>query len=88
MQNFIIPYILVILASGFCYYLIFYSKKYEIEIIDLELKDDYYFLRLTNGKIKAVHKSDDNLSHFISEWQWLRIKEINRLNELKNESLS
>ena len=88
MQNFIIPYVIVVLIVACIYYLFFYSKQYEIEIIDLEHKDEYYFVRLTNGKIKAVHKSDDNLSHYISEWQWLRIKEINRLNELKNESLS
>lgn len=86
MQDLVIPYVFVVLIIAYIYYLFHYQKKYEIEIIDLEHKDEYYFVRLTNGKIKAIHKEDYFLNHYISEWQWLRIKEINRLNELKNEA--
>ena len=58
------------------YLLFLYNNKAVVSIIDLEDKDEYYFIEFSNGEYLAHHKTNPNLNYEIKALEWLRIKAI------------
>lgn len=69
------------------YLLFLYNNKAVVSIIDLEDKDEYYFIEFSNGEYLAHHKINPNLNYKIKAWEWSRIKTIkNIMSQVEQDS--